>query len=46
MARDRLDLRHVCRPHDVQLIATSGELQVRLDHEECVYRSERDPDVE
>jgi hypothetical protein len=43
VARGRLDPSQVNRPHDVQLIASSGELQARLNHEESAYRSWKDP---
>jgi len=46
VARDRPDLSREYRPRDVQLIASSGELQVRLNHEESAYRSWKDPDGE
>ena len=45
-ARGRLDPRPVNHPHDVQPIASSGELQARPNHEESAYRSWKDPDEE
>lgn len=39
VARDRPDLSRGYHPRDVQPIASSGELQVRLNHEESAYRS-------